>query len=239
MLPPTEERGRRDEIIRRLATRGESQARSARQRWRHHAHNHWLAERPLISYDLSGALLAVRRDAWEKTGPFDEEFKLYFEETDWLMRLKRKGLKAVYAPEAEAAHFYNQSAAREPSAMQWFAESAARFGRRYYGAWFCAFLDRLKPAKDPVVENLSSLAEGLPEVDLEFSEEFHRPLWIEVSPSPLFFPAAAQVIRDSKRKKWSMPEEVWQYLTPGTYFLQVVDSAGAEIAQFTFTRPAE
>ena len=113
MLPPTEERGRRDEIIRRLATRGESQARSARQRWRHHAHNHWLAEQPLISYDLSGALLAVRRDAWENTGPFDEGFKLYFEETDWLMRLKRKGLKAVYVPEAEAVHFYNQSAARE------------------------------------------------------------------------------------------------------------------------------
>ncbi|MBS4103478.1 glycosyltransferase [Tsukamurella paurometabola] len=35
---------------------------------------------------LTGACLAISRDAWEALGPFDEEFYLYGEETDWQRR---------------------------------------------------------------------------------------------------------------------------------------------------------
>lgn len=239
ILPPPEKRNRREEIIRRLAMGREEWLRIARNRWRRQARKYWLADRPFISYELSGALLAMRRDAWEKVGPFDDGFKLYFEETDWLTRLKRKGLKAAFVPGAEAVHFYNQSAAREPAAAQWFEHSAVRFGRRYYGAWFGAFLEKISAGKARAAAPLL-LSNGLPEVRLDFSHRKSKPpLWVEISPSPLFYPAAAHLVSDSNQASWRLPVEVWQYMTPGTYFLQIVDSAGVELGQFRFKRLPE
>ena len=146
LLPPTEERNRHSEILRRLARRGGAWAEAAARQWRRHARRHWLAEHPLRSFALSGALLAVRRAAWQIVGPFDEGFKLYFEENDWLLRLKGRGLQACYVPAAEAVHFYNQSAAQEPAAARWMGESAARFERKHYGASFGVLLKALTPA---------------------------------------------------------------------------------------------
>lgn len=239
ILPPPEKRNRREEIIRRLANGRKEWQRIARNRWRRHARRYWRADRPLISYELSGALLAMRRDAWEKVGPFDEGFKLYFEETDWLTRLKHEGLKAAFVPAAEAVHFYNQSAARESGAAQWFADSAVRFERRHYGVWFGALLAKIGEGKTIATEP-TLLSDGLPEISLGFSHRKSKPpLWVEISPSPLFYPAGAQMVVDPNQASWHLPVEVWGQMTPGTYFLQVVDSAGLELRQFSFKKLPE
>src|SRR6266545_6007680 len=98
LLPPAEERSHAAELSALWATRGEPWAVRARRRWREHARRHWEAERPLASYALSGSLLAITRAAWERVGPFDAGFRLYFEETDWLRRAERTGLPARYVP---------------------------------------------------------------------------------------------------------------------------------------------
>src|SRR6185436_18644307 len=143
LLPPAEERGRMDELLTVLAARSERWAIIARRRWRRHARRHWEARAPLASYSLSGSLLAIRRDAWEKVGLFDEGYRLFFEETDWLLRAQRLGLRSEYVPAAEAVHLYNQSAVREPRSQGWFEESARRFRRLHYGAGFSAVLETL------------------------------------------------------------------------------------------------
>jgi GT2 family glycosyltransferase len=132
-LPPTEPRDARSEALGLLAPRSPSWAARARRRWRRHARRHWQAAGEIGSVHLSGALLAVSRAAWDRVGPFDEGFRLYFEETDWLARLRRAGLAARYVPAAEVVHAFAKSAAGEPRAAEWFRESAALYVAKHHG----------------------------------------------------------------------------------------------------------
>jgi len=193
LLPPAEERTRRYELLSLIAPD------RARRRWRRHARSHWEARSPLASFSLSGSLLAIRRDAWE---PFDEGYRLFFEETDWLLRVKRRGLRSEYVPGARAIHLYNRSAVREPRSQQWFEESARRFRERHYGAWFARLLETLGPAS-----KARQLAE-VPEDGIDLSG-FRFPLWIEISPNPTGFPAAAERLEAPPPGGWwRLPEEI-------------------------------
>ena len=85
LIPPAEPRGRLVELLYTLG-RFPRLAPIARRHWRRHARRHWLAREALPSTALIGALLTFRRDAWQVVGGFDEGYRLYFEETDWLVR---------------------------------------------------------------------------------------------------------------------------------------------------------
>ncbi|MCG5433890.1 glycosyltransferase [Mycobacterium sp. MYCO198283] len=60
-------------------------------------------DEPIEGY-LSGACLAVNRDAWNDLGGFDEEFFLYGEETDWQARARRAGWRVLLADELGIEH---------------------------------------------------------------------------------------------------------------------------------------
>ena len=211
LLPPAEERGRTAELLAVLSPG------TARRRWRRHARRHWEARGPIESGSLSGSLLAIRRDAWDRVGPFDEGYRLFFEETDWLLRARRLGLRSEYVPAAEAVHLYNQSAAREPRSQGWFEESARRFRRLHYGAAFAAVLETLsRPRRAPDLPRASVL-------DLPAGAE-----WVEVSPNPSGFPAAAERLA-AGAKSWSLPEEIAARMPGGRWIVQVTDRAGREL----------
>ncbi|MCB0163630.1 MAG: glycosyltransferase [Anaerolineae bacterium] len=237
LLPPTERYNRLDDLIRQLAKYGDGWAKFARVRWRRHARQHWQATAPMSTVNLSGALLVLHRRAWDMVGPFDEGFKLYFEEVDWLRRLKQKGLSAQYVPGAEAVHYYNQSAAYQPDVSRWFTESAQRFGRLYYGNWFLAATARMFRRKVTRLDPVTSLPVGIPLIELSrLTDTAQKPLWIELAGSPLGFPAAAARIAP-KQGSWRLPVAVWEKLAPGAYFFQVVDSRGHELKRVRFERP--
>jgi N-acetylglucosaminyl-diphospho-decaprenol L-rhamnosyltransferase len=225
VLPPAEARSRRGELLHLLAGRGEVWAARARRRWRRHARRHWEAERPIPSHELSGSLLALRRSAWERVGPFDPGYRLFFEETDWLLRARRAGLPARYVPAAQAIHLYNQSGALEPRSRPWFETSAERFRRRHYGVWF-----------PPVLRGLSRLPAGKPPGPpepfapggLDLSSLGPFPLWVEVSPNPLGFPAAAHRV-ESAEGRWRLPPEIAAQFPGGGLFVRVTDGHGREL----------
>ena len=225
VLPPAEPRGRAAELRSLLATRGERWAAHARRRWRRHARRHWEARRPLASYALSGSLLAFTRAAWERNGPFDDGFRLYFEETDWLRRAERAGLPARYVPAAEAIHLHGRSAVQEPRSGAWFEESARRYRQRHYGRWFTGLLeglDRRLPRRPKA--GLAPVPEG--GLDLAC---FPFPLWIEVSPNPTGFPAAAERLAAPSAGGWRLPAEVEERLAGAGLALRVVDEEGREL----------
>jgi N-acetylglucosaminyl-diphospho-decaprenol L-rhamnosyltransferase len=61
-------------------------------------------ERPLEAEFLMGAVLLVRREAADTVGPFDEDFFMFSEETDWCFRFRQAGWKVLFTPDAEFVH---------------------------------------------------------------------------------------------------------------------------------------
>jgi hypothetical protein len=53
---------------------------------------------------VMGACMLVRREAVDATGPLDEAFFLFAEETDWCFRLREAGWRVWFCPDAEVVH---------------------------------------------------------------------------------------------------------------------------------------
>ncbi|AKS30605.1 glycosyltransferase [Mycolicibacterium goodii] len=81
----------------------------------------WLSElyaAPPVSVDgyLTGACLAVSRDAWQAVGCFDEEFFLYGEESDWQRRARSAGWTLELVDEPGVVHTGHGTVADDPQA---------------------------------------------------------------------------------------------------------------------------
>jgi GT2 family glycosyltransferase len=89
----------------------------------------------------TGACLFLRRTALADVGPFDERFFVYYEETDWLIRAKRRDWHTVFRPEVEAVHLSAGSspgASSRPSLL--LLESQHRYARKHFGPVTAALL---------------------------------------------------------------------------------------------------
>ncbi len=103
----------------------------------------WLTERdfslPQEVDEVSGAALAVRREAFEQVGGMDEGFFLFFEELDLCRRLKAAGWRVVYFPDAKVRHRWGASVKQVPALAQRAQRvSAIRYFRKHHGkvaAW--------------------------------------------------------------------------------------------------------
>jgi len=58
---------------------------------------------------VSGACMVARRKAMEAVGPLDERFFMYWEDADWCRRMRDKGWKVVYFPQASVVHYVGVS----------------------------------------------------------------------------------------------------------------------------------
>lgn len=83
---------------------------------------------------LVGACLLLRRKALQEVGPLDEQFFLYFEETDWCLRAKRAGWQIAYLPDAQVLHHYGQSSGQDLRLRHiYFTDSKCRYYRKHFG----------------------------------------------------------------------------------------------------------
>jgi N-acetylglucosaminyl-diphospho-decaprenol L-rhamnosyltransferase len=81
-----------------------------------------------------GACLMVRRAAIAKAGAFDESFWMYCEETEWCWRLRRRGWKTAYLPDAEIVHHEGASSSQNTLQRQIaFDRSRVELQRRIFG----------------------------------------------------------------------------------------------------------
>jgi GT2 family glycosyltransferase len=82
---------------------------------------------------LLGAALAVRREAFEAVGGFDEEFFMYSEEVDLCFRLRAEGWEVYFTPLAEVIHIGGASTTQNHPAMEVQRYAATRqFYRKHY-----------------------------------------------------------------------------------------------------------
>jgi GT2 family glycosyltransferase len=174
-FPPADVQRPGAELARRLLPRPRAAWRTylrhELRRWR----RVWEGRGTVAVPTLSGALLAGSREAFARLGPWDEDYFLYFEETDWLRRAGSAGVTTGLVSTARASHRWGHSAAPERWERR-FAQSRARFYRRHH-PWLAPLLLALPPAPAPPAAAWREAPAG---------EEWR---WL-LSPSPAGFPAA-------------------------------------------------
>jgi GT2 family glycosyltransferase len=60
--------------------------------------------KPRLVDFVTGCALLVRRDVWEKVGLLNDQFFMYYEETEWCVRTYRAGYKIMHIPQAMLWH---------------------------------------------------------------------------------------------------------------------------------------
>ncbi len=81
---------------------------------------------------LVGAFLLVRREAVEETGPLDEGFFLYAEETDWCRRFRLHGWDVRHLPQMTITHHEGDN--KRPEMVGQLGHSRRRYAYKHF-AW--------------------------------------------------------------------------------------------------------
>ena len=67
--------------------------------------NKAVSDKPYETEFLSGCAIFIRKEVFKEIGLLDENYFLYYEDVDFCVRARRKGLKTSIMPQARAKHF--------------------------------------------------------------------------------------------------------------------------------------
>lgn len=99
---------------------------------------------------LPGASMMIRREVFEAIGLMDENYFLYFEETDFCLQAKRAGWSCWYVPQSRVLHIAGQSTgvtvrnARPKRIPQYWFNSRKRYFIKNHGIIYTAIADVCK-----------------------------------------------------------------------------------------------
>jgi GT2 family glycosyltransferase len=170
---------------------------------------------------LSGALVAATRETLERVGPFDERYRLYYEENDWQRRLRARGGTLAYVARARVVHAFGQSARQEPLAAAWFADSERLYFGEHFGERGRRALDALAKSAPWAQPAPASLGGGA----LTWREAGR--VGIALSPLPWFDPFAwVELPRGASA--WTPPPG-FAALLAGPCYVRAVDHSTGEV----------
>lgn len=90
---------------------------------------------------VQGACMAIRRQAFEEVGPFDDDrFFLYWEETDFCRRVRAAGGRILFCPHLRCRHLGGASFDDSALAGQHFWRGLYAYHRKHGGPLRAAFL---------------------------------------------------------------------------------------------------
>lgn len=214
MLPPADLQTRSEVIDRVLASRSRTWA-GRRDRRRFAARvAFWSLDKPTRVRGLSGAVMAVRADALDAAGGFDERFALYFEENDFLRRVRGD---VVYVPAARCRHLYNQSAAGSNESAALYAQSEVRYLRKW-GGLFAKRFEQHRPGSP----NQPSANGRIGVSALPFGRDS---VVIEASPLASFETAAGHFGDDLV----DVPDDIWSTYRGEVLYLRAVDRRSGRV----------
>ncbi len=98
-----------------------------------HLHKQALPDHPIEVEAISGALMLVRRKAFEDVGLWDEGYFLHCEDFDWCMRFRQKGWKILFVPNAPVVHHKGICSRSRPIFVEWHKHKGMmRFYRKFF-----------------------------------------------------------------------------------------------------------
>ena len=84
---------------------------------------------------VSGACVMVRREVIDTVGGFDEGYFLFVEDMDWCRRIRDRGWRVVYLPDAVVTHHIGASRGPAPARIVWARHRGMlRYVRKHYRA---------------------------------------------------------------------------------------------------------
>jgi hypothetical protein len=88
---------------------------------------------PVRTGQPMASCLLFSRNVWEKVGPMDERFPLYFNDADWSLRADSLGLKTWCVPEATVVHDHGGTTKTVRAAATWESRKAwLRFNKKHF-----------------------------------------------------------------------------------------------------------
>lgn len=163
---------------------------------------------------LSGAVLAVRREVFDRAGRFDERFPFEYEETEWEDRVRGRGLSLVLVPAARVRHLWGSSAAEEGETAQRRARSRRLYWERRYGPMGRAVLERAARRS----------AGALPPAVSEPRLPARDGAWVALSTNPSVLPFAGAPLDQD----FELPSEVAERLPAVAVFLRSFRASDGE-----------
>ena len=166
-----------------------------------------LWERGGAAHQLPGAVLAVRREVFDRVGRFDERFLFEYEETEWEDRVRAQRLGLRFEPRARVRHLFARSASRNPD-----TDARREVSRRLYRERRWGKLGRLLLER---AATRSRRPHGFRSVD-EPAVAALPGAWVAVSTNPTLIPFAGSPLDEDFR----LPEDVLASLRPGPVYLR-------------------
>lgn len=90
---------------------------------------------------VGGTFMVIKKDVFGKIGYFNEDFFMYFEDTELCYRAKKAGFKIMINPEVYVKHISGASS-KDPRFNQWKGEfqGLIYFYNKYFGSTFSRFV---------------------------------------------------------------------------------------------------
>ncbi|MFT5083615.1 MAG: N-acetylglucosaminyl-diphospho-decaprenol L-rhamnosyltransferase [Lentisphaeria bacterium] len=96
---------------------------------------------------VAGASLMIPIDIFNRVGPMDDDYFLYFEEVDYCLQIQRAGYDCWYIPESRVVHEVGAATGisdtrkKQPRRPQYWFESRQRYFRKNFGVWATLIAD--------------------------------------------------------------------------------------------------
>ncbi|MGZ5007132.1 MAG: glycosyltransferase family 2 protein [Methylobacter sp.] len=183
--------------------------------FRRNAISYWSADTPLRQPALSGGHMLLSRNAVEQSGGlFDEQFFMYFEDTDLVLRLRQAGYHLYFEPRAECVHHYQHSANK----MKLMGESGPQFYQKHFRKSMITRFSDWLPHRTPDFEGIIPLGQTLISPAFEVPLPLQQRWLFELGFSSSFVPSIGYF---GSGEIASIPDACWKLLHAGRYFARI------------------